>query len=104
MQDHHALNFGSSFAVQLVYRYDNKWRPYESHHSARIRIKPASLAVSSSFTYNTLETQNVLADEKVCYYQCCTRYISCPSQNYSNYFVQNGYIALITQLRRFASR
>ena len=35
MQDHHALPFGSSLAVQLLHRYDKKWRPY-SHRSARI--------------------------------------------------------------------
>ena len=51
MQDHHTLNFGSSFAVQLVYRFDKKWRPY-SHYGARIRKYQTSF--SGSFTYNSL--------------------------------------------------
>ena len=54
MQDHHVLNFRSSFAVQLVYRYDKKWRPSHIIVQEFVSIKPASLAVSSSFTYNSL--------------------------------------------------
>ena len=54
MQDHHALNFGSSFAVQLVYRFDKNGVLTDTMVQEFVSIKPASLAVSSSFTYNSL--------------------------------------------------
>ena len=54
MQDHHALPFESSLAVQLVYRCDKNGVLTHIIVQEFVSIKPASLTVSSSFTYNSL--------------------------------------------------